>query len=85
MGANQGWRGIVVGAIVQNGSLGAMRLLLNPEDYYYFDGPKNDPNEDIGKLRTIVDGEEMGDSKCIVLMTKYNISSANCAVCSSSS
>ena len=32
----------------------------------------------------IIDGEEIGDSKCIVRMTSHNVSRANCAVCSNS-
>lgn len=73
--------GVVVGALVQrNGYLRDIGLIMIPEDYYNYEGREKDSFQP----RLIVDGEEMGDSKCIVRMTSHNVSSANCAVCSNS-
>ena len=77
--------GIVVGAIVQrNGYLRDLEFLRLPEDYYNYDGPNKGPNKDISQPRFTMDGEEMGDSRCIVQMTSHNVSRANCGICSNS-
>ena len=74
--------GVVVGALVQrNGYLRDIGLIMIPEDYYNYEGR----DKDSFQPRLIVDGEGLGDSKCIVRMTSHNVSSANCAVCSNSS
>ena len=73
--------GVIVGAIIQrNGYLKEVGVILLPEDYYNYGGR----DKDSGQPRLIVDGEEIGDSKCVVRMTSHNMTSANCAVCSNS-
>ena len=56
--------GVVVGALVQrNGYLRDIGLIMIPEDHYDYESR----NKDSFQPRLIVDGEEMGDSKCCVL------------------
>jgi len=75
--------GVVVGAVVQrNGYLKDFGVILLPEDYYNYNFGGRD--KESGQPRLIVNGEEMGDSKCVVRMTSHNVTSANCAVCSNS-